>query len=113
MVFMVRQLAKLRASWTSEYAGWGSIHHPYRNHGYRSELWFLKEILKTMSGSNAAHFVESASTKMLDAELAQRMTSSKEGLLNKVHTYIDQTMIDVMDMFSTVSQPLVDYQNRG
>ena len=50
---------------------------------YRSEMWFLKEVLRDMSPHEAQQHVANASTQLFDADLAHKLTTGSGGLMEK------------------------------
>jgi hypothetical protein len=56
-----------------KFARWMSIEECWLY--YRSEMWFLKEVFQHMNPDEAQRLVQAASTQLLDAELAEHMTS--------------------------------------
>ena len=75
----------------------------------RPEMWMLREVLLHMNPQQAQRLVEAQSTQMWDAELAEKLTTSKDGLIVRAPGYITQSLIDVMDMFVAVAQPFRNY----
>ena len=75
------------ARWMSLQEGWVY---------YRQEMWPLRDILLENSGALGDESAGKNTTSMLDAELARRMTTSKDGLLARCPGYITQEVIDGM-----------------
>ena len=92
-------------------ARWMYIQHSWAY--YRPELWLLRLVLQDMSPEDAWEQVEGDATALLDAELANNMTTNKNGLLARAHTYITQELLDVMDMFCMATAPArSEYKHR-
>ena len=92
-----------------KFARWHSIEQCWKY--YRHEMWFLKEVLLSMDPQEAQKHVASASTQMVDAELAEKLTTDKGGLVVRAPSYITQNLIDSMDMFAAVTDPLKTYSS--
>ena len=69
-----------------KFARWLSIEEAWEY--YRPQMWFLKEILQLLSPQSAMHHLQSSTTAMLDAEVAEKLTEGKTGLMARAHTYI-------------------------
>ena len=64
------------------------------------EMFFDKAILASQDADSELHASLAHSTQQLDGELAgQIQDTSKKSLINRVHHYIDQNLIDTMDCF--------------
>lgn len=87
-----------------KFARWLSIEDSW--HYYRKEVWFLREVLLHMDPKETQKLVEAASTQLLDAELAEKLTTDKGGLIARAPTYITEEMIDTLDSFVSVTEPL-------
>ena len=66
---------------------------------YRPQMWFLREILTQMNPTKTMELIKTSTTSMLDAELAETLTTSKTGLLADAPVYITKQLLDCMDMF--------------
>ena len=66
-------------------------------------MWFLKLVLADMSPTEAWKEVQKDSTALVDAELARKMTTGGKGLLARAPGYIQQELLDVMEMFSVAT----------
>ena len=80
-----------------KFARWMSIQECWEY--FRKEMWFLKLVIKEMKPESALAQVKQSTTGMLDAEIAEKLTSGSTGLLAKAPGYITQKLIDTLDMF--------------
>ena len=72
-----------------KFARWKSVSDNWDEH--RRQIWYEKLILTEMGNSGGADMMAdfaAQSTSMHDSEIAQKMTSSKTGLLARAPTYI-------------------------
>ena len=76
-------------------------------------MWLLREVLLHMNPQQTQRLIEAQSTQMWDTELAEKLTTSKDGLIIRSPTYITQNLIDIMDMFTDVSLPFRKYRDHG
>ena len=90
-----------------KFARWKSVSDNWDLH--RPQIWYEKLILTEMGSSGGADmmaFVAASSTSMHDTEIAQKMTSSKTGLLARAPTYITQDVCLHLNRFCCVTRPL-------
>ena len=92
-----------------KFARWVSVPEVWE--WFRPEIALLKPVLEEMSGDTDHLVAEvlAATTAQHDAELAEKLTSSKSGLIHRAPGYITPALFRHLDIFCSVSHPLCKY----
>ena len=106
---LLRQRSCHEAGPILKFARWLSVDQVWQ--WYRPTIHLLRPVLEELAGTSEQLSVEIASnsTAQHDAELAQRMTTSKTGLVQRAPHYITESLCLHLDIFSCVTRPLGKY----
>ena len=80
-----------------KFARWLSVNQCWKY--YRSEVFFLRDVLLENSTGLANELAQQETTAMFDADLVGTVASSKQGLLARTPGYLTEELVNHMDMF--------------
>jgi hypothetical protein len=97
----------LRSPTVLKFARWWSISDCWRE--LRPNFFFVPMVVNRMIGDTG----DKETTALWNAEMQNKETSGKGGLLKKVPGYINLEMVDCLDVFCLVTHPIRKYSGQN